>query len=270
MKRTRYSYLFLSVAIILNIVLICMVLRTRTYERRMLLAEFKQKEYIHSDTTLVLPDGSQEKYIAYNYFDFEELKPKSGVSGPTFVYVHESLGRKTIRLSDDFDCPYVITRIGSYWSCEWGSPLRGDSIGFKRFINDGNVYDYFQFHRGDSLATILYESRRTLCKEYHFIAGQPMPDYQDITLPELLKLRDVTFGEIPHYGHEVDTTYQSGARYMTHWMWSDKGLNEDFATARKLSIGSCQAKTLKHNNTPVGIYDLNRDLRRPYFLRLHK
>lgn len=238
-------------------------------EKYVLLAEFKKVRALPSDTTIIKSDGTFETYKAYDYFDFGKLIPEEGITDSSYVYIHESHNQIIVRLSNDFDCPYILTQTGSFWTCRWESPLLGDSIKFNRFVADGYVYDYFQFLRGDSIIPKLYVSKMLKCSEYFFPAQSNIKDYSNPTFPELLKFRDATFGTIHNKPYPIDSIYQSGVRYREFSLLIDNDKNYPYNNYIILSsYGGCP--TLNHKNTPIGIYDINRDLRRPYFLRFYK
>lgn len=88
-------------------------------EKYMLLAEFKKVRSLPSDTTIVKSDGTIETYQAYDYFEFDDLIPKRGIVDSSYVYIHESHNQIIVRLSNDFDCPYILTQTDSYWNCRW-------------------------------------------------------------------------------------------------------------------------------------------------------
>lgn len=221
---------------------------------------------------LVYGDTSSISYRTYGWFDLQRLEGIGKAVKEPFIYLRKLNDTIIVRSSDDIENPYILADHGRYWHCFWKGNGRGDSIKIDRFVINKNIYEYIQKKRREGGVT------KTLISTNTF---EPLLMDNSMLVERIISLGvsdefdqhpEDHFLEILEHSEQIinrkDRT-EAIDSLQGHELTS-RGLRIIVSPKPNHSpayIEEIEGKEYHYDSAPFGLYDENKDINRPYFLR---
>lgn len=196
----------------------------------------------------------------YAWFDLQALEGKGEPIDTPFVYVRERPDTIVVRVSNDVNNPYIITRQNGYWHCKWSGDGRGDSVMVDRFINEHYICEYIQRLQNDT--TVVREVRVTDLTAPQLTLSPIYDEWIRILRPSKKLNKDVA--SIFHELWDESSTIKPSGKLTIATNMRDDLTAPNYKIFR--TIGN-STDELHYSPAPLGLYDEHKDISRPRLLR---